>query len=33
VYLAGLRPADEPLPDRMVSREKLDELISETGAP
>jgi AcrR family transcriptional regulator len=29
VYIAGLRPAAEPLPDRMVSREKLDELITD----
>jgi AcrR family transcriptional regulator len=28
VYIAGLRPAAEPLPDRVVSREKLDELIT-----
>src|SRR6202011_267679 len=29
VYIAGLRPADESLPDRMISREKLNELISK----
>jgi AcrR family transcriptional regulator len=29
VYIAGLRPAADPLPDRVVSREKLDELISD----
>jgi AcrR family transcriptional regulator len=29
VYIAGLRPAAEPLPDRVVSREKLDELIAD----
>jgi AcrR family transcriptional regulator len=29
VYIAGLRPAAEPLPDRVVSREKLDELITD----
>ena len=29
VYVAGLRPAAEPLPERMLSREKLDELITE----
>jgi AcrR family transcriptional regulator len=29
VYIAGLRPAAEPLPDRVVSRAKLDELISD----
>ena len=32
VYIAGLRPAADPLPDRVVSRERLDELITETGA-
>jgi AcrR family transcriptional regulator len=26
VYIAGLRPAADPLPDRRLSREKLDEL-------
>src|SRR6201996_6025525 len=26
VYIAGLRPAAEPLPDRMLSRDKLDQL-------
>jgi AcrR family transcriptional regulator len=29
VYIAGLRPAAEPLPDRAVNREKLDELITD----
>lgn len=29
VYIAGLRPAAEPLPDRLVSREKLDKLMTE----
>jgi AcrR family transcriptional regulator len=29
VYIAGLRPAAEPLPDRVVSRERLDELITD----
>lgn len=29
VYIAGLRPAADPLPDRMVSREQLDKLIAE----
>jgi hypothetical protein len=29
VYIAGLRPAADPLPDRMLSREKLDELITD----
>jgi len=29
VYIAGLRPAAEPLPDRPVSREKLDKLMTE----
>src|ERR1700733_12489422 len=28
VYTAGLRPPAEPLPDRALSREKLDELIT-----
>ena len=28
VYIAGLRPAAKPLPDRVVSRERLDELIT-----
>jgi AcrR family transcriptional regulator len=28
VYVAGLRPAAESLPDRVLSREKLDELIT-----
>jgi AcrR family transcriptional regulator len=28
VYTAGLRPATDPLPDRVLSREKLDELIT-----
>ncbi len=28
VYIAGLRPAAEPLPDRLLSREKLDKLVS-----
>ena len=32
VYIAGLRPAADPLPGRVVSREKLDELITETSA-
>jgi AcrR family transcriptional regulator len=29
VYIAGLRPAAEPLPDRVLSRDKLDQLISQ----
>jgi AcrR family transcriptional regulator len=29
VYIAGLRPAAEPLPDRLVSREKLDRVMTE----
>jgi AcrR family transcriptional regulator len=29
IYIAGLRPAADPLPDRELSREKLDELITE----
>jgi len=29
VYIAGLRPAAEALPDRLVSREKLDKLMTE----
>jgi AcrR family transcriptional regulator len=29
VYIAGLRPAAEPLPDRLVSREKLDKVMTE----
>jgi hypothetical protein len=29
IYVAGLRPAADPLPDRELSREKLDELITE----
>ena len=29
VYIAGLRPAADPLPERMLSREKLDKLITE----
>jgi AcrR family transcriptional regulator len=28
VYIAGLRPSADPLPDRELSREKLDELIT-----
>jgi AcrR family transcriptional regulator len=29
VYIAGLRPTADPLPDRMLSRERLDQLITE----
>jgi AcrR family transcriptional regulator len=29
VYIAGLRPAADPLPERVLSREKLDRLIAE----
>jgi AcrR family transcriptional regulator len=29
IFIAGLRPAVEPLPDRMLSREKLDKLLTE----
>jgi AcrR family transcriptional regulator len=29
IFIAGLRPAAEPLPDRMLSREKLDKLLAE----
>jgi hypothetical protein len=29
VFIAGLRPAGEPLPDRELSREKIDELMAE----
>jgi AcrR family transcriptional regulator len=29
IFIAGLRPAAEPLPDRMLSREKLDKLLTE----
>jgi AcrR family transcriptional regulator len=29
IFIAGLRPAADPLPDRELSREKLDELITE----
>ena len=28
IFIAGLRPAAEPLPDRVLSREELDELIA-----
>lgn len=30
VYIAGLRPSADPLPDRVLSREKLDQLITES---
>jgi AcrR family transcriptional regulator len=29
LFIAGLRPAADPLPDRMLSREKLDKLLVE----
>jgi AcrR family transcriptional regulator len=29
IFIAGLRPAAAPLPDRVLSREKLDELLTE----
>ena len=29
ILIAGLRPAAEPLPDRVLSREKLDKLLAE----
>jgi len=29
IFIAGLRPAADPLPDRMLSREKLDKLLAE----
>ena len=29
LFIAGLRPAADPLPDRMLSREKLDKLLAE----
>jgi AcrR family transcriptional regulator len=29
IFIAGLRPSSDPLPDRALSREKLDELVTE----
>jgi AcrR family transcriptional regulator len=29
LFIAGLRPAADPLPDRMLSREKLDKLLAD----
>jgi AcrR family transcriptional regulator len=29
IFIAGLRPAVDPLPDRVLSREKLDKLLTE----